>query len=211
MSSNDTNNSFHIAAIVLAAGESKRFNSPKQLAMIGNKPLLVHSIEILKQSNLSAINIVLGANSQAIQRVIEQFDINSNAPVRLHTLIAEDWKQGMGASLAYGVKKLDRRVTHVFVGLADQVEISTKQCNLMIAKANEYPTKIVAAAYQGKLGAPAIFPSTYFPHLAQLSNDQGARAILQAHATNVIAVDLPEAAKDIDTESDLRDYLQRKH
>jgi molybdenum cofactor cytidylyltransferase len=76
----------------------------------------------------------------------------------------------------------------------------------MVIESRKNPNKIVAAFYNGKLGAPAIFPKAYFAELALLENDKGARNILRANATTIISIDMPEAARDIDTKKDLLSY-----
>ena len=122
----------------------------------------------------------------------------------------------MGASIAAGVQCIFHDVTHICIGLADQVEISSNQYNVMISASKKNPLKIIAASYNQRLGAPAIFPQAYFAELAVLDNDEGARSILRANKNAIIAIELPEAAKDIDTQLDLQTYISntykgRKH
>jgi molybdenum cofactor cytidylyltransferase len=125
----------------------------------------------------------------------------------INSTIAANWQKGMGASIAAGVKNVGQEITHVFIGLNDQVEIRAKQCNLMIAESQKYPDKIVAAFYNGKVSAPAIFPRAHFDDLAQLNDDKGARDILRSNMAGIVSFDLPEGAKDIDTKTDLLSYI----
>jgi molybdenum cofactor cytidylyltransferase len=192
---------------MLAAGESKRFKDIKQLAMLNRQPMLLSSVEMLASTHINSMTIVLGANAALIQSMLSDAELADELNSKLSTIVAENWQQGMGASISAGVKKLDENVTHVFIGLADQVAIRQKQCNLMITKSQENPDKIVAAMYQGKLGAPAIFPRTYFAKLAKLENDRGARDILRSNSEQVLSIELPSAAKDIDTQADLKSYV----
>lgn len=169
--------------------------------------MVVASAEMLSQTTINGLSIVLGANAQAIEKTLNQATIKKRLDIQTSYVFAENWQQGMGASIAAGVTSLNEKYTHVFIGLADQVAICAEQCNLMLTKSRTHPNNIVAAIYNGKLGAPAIFPRKYFAQLAALSNDKGARDILREHAATVLGVDLPEAAKDIDTQSDLLSYV----
>jgi len=196
---------YRIETLVLAAGKSQRFDGIKQLAVIADEPMIVQCANKMKLSETATVTVVLGANSLKVNRVLCDHEILQ--PGTFSTLLAQHWEQGMGASIAAGVKNLAQNTSHVFIALADQVEISTKQCNLMIKESKNYPDKIVAAFYNGKHGAPAIFPKAYFQALAKLNNDQGARNILRANTDNIVSIDLPEAAKDIDTKADLQAYL----
>ncbi|GAC30780.1 nucleotidyltransferase family protein [Brumicola pallidula] len=201
---------YSIEAILLAAGESSRFNDTKQLAFVDKKPMLVGTVEMLKQVNFNSITVVLGANASNIENVLQQVNLEpgleSITLPSVTSIIAHKWQQGMGASIAAGVTNLAQEITHVFIGLTDQVEVRSEQCSLMVIESRKNPNKIVAAFYNGKLGAPAIFPKAYFAELALLENDKGARNILRANATTIISIDMPEAARDIDTKKDLLSY-----
>ncbi|MFT5542179.1 MAG: molybdenum cofactor cytidylyltransferase [Glaciecola sp.] len=117
----------------------------------------------------------------------------------------------MGKSIAEGVNDLCPETTHLFIGLADQVEITAKQYIGLINESKQHPDKIIAALYSGKLGAPAIFPRHYFSALALLTSDKGARDILRANKQQIVSIYMPEAAKDIDTKNNLLNYqLARK-
>lgn len=207
---NNQDKHYCIDAVLLAAGESKRFNDTKQLAIIDDKPMLIGAIDILRRLEFNSITVVLGANSSAIEKALQsvcsQVSCATQASPSVTTIIASKWKQGMGASIAAGVKTLGSEITHVFIGLTDQVEIRTKQCDHMLIESRKNPDSIVAAFYNNKVGAPAIFPRTYFAELSELENDKGARDILRANAASVISIDMPEAARDIDTKKDLLLY-----
>lgn len=209
-----TNKLYRIEALLLAAGESRRFEGNKQLAIINKKTMLAHTLSMLSQSAFDNITVVLGANADAIKVVLEQINVDLANTNEVHSninfTVATNWHKGMGASIATGVKNLAQEMTHVFIGLNDQVEIRAKQCNLMIAESQKYPDKIVAAFYNGKVGAPAIFPRAYFADLTLLNNDLGARDILRSNLATIIRIELPEGAKDIDTKTDLMSFISTK-
>lgn len=66
--------------------------------------------------------------------------------------------------------------------------------------------KIVAPVFWGENGVeqqghPVLFSSQFFPELAQLSGDNGARSVLRQHALSVISLPVRDAGilRDIDT------------
>ena len=63
------------------------------------------------------------------------------------------------------------------------------------------PDRIVAAAYAGAAGVPAIFPRRLFAALAALGGDRGARALIDRAGDDVVRVALPDAAFDVDDEA----------
>jgi molybdenum cofactor cytidylyltransferase len=172
--------------------------------------MLIGTIEMLKHANFKAITVVLGANSSTIEKALKPVYLQTKSASKnlpnITSIIASKWQQGMGASIAAGVKNVGSEITHVFIGLTDQVEIRAQQCDLMLVESRKNPDRIVAAFYNNKVGAPAIFPRAYFAELSKLENDKGARDILRANAASVISVDMPEAARDIDTKKDLLLY-----
>jgi len=208
---NNQDKHYCIEAILLAAGESKRFNDTKQLAIIDEKPMLLGSIEMLQGAEFNAITVVLGANASTIEKVLEHVNLQATSATKIvpnvTSIVANNWQQGMGASIAAGLTNLAQETTHVFIGLADQVEVRTKQCNIMLSESRKNPANIVAAFYNSRVGAPAIFPKAYFAELAALKNDRGARDMLRTNAARIISIDMPEAARDIDTKKDLLSYL----
>ncbi|HEU4663779.1 MAG TPA: nucleotidyltransferase family protein, partial [Dokdonella sp.] len=65
------------------------------------------------------------------------------------------------------------------------------------------PVRACASAYAGVLGVPALLPSGWFGEIMQLRGDVGARALLRAHASEVVAVAAPALALDLDTPDDI--------
>lgn len=206
----DKNSPYKIQALLLGAGESKRFNGLKQLALIDEKPMLAHTLSMLIESSFPSICVVLGANATLIKETLAQSHIDSVArrtqDTHIDYLMAENYQKGMGASIAAGVKSVDNDITHVFIALGDQVEIRAEQCKLMVKESRKHWDKIVAAFYQGKPSAPAIFPRKYFSELALLNSDKGARDMLRRNMASIISFELPEGARDIDTRTDLQLY-----
>jgi molybdenum cofactor cytidylyltransferase len=62
---------------------------------------------------------------------------------------------------------------------------------------------IAAARYGGRNGAPALFLREFFPALAALTGEDGARTLLNSEPDKVAGVDMPELAFDIDLPEDL--------
>jgi molybdenum cofactor cytidylyltransferase len=63
---------------------------------------------------------------------------------------------------------------------------------------------LVASAYSGTQGPPALFGRRFFSELEELRGDRGARSVLSAHVDELVLVDFPEGAHDVDTAADLR-------
>ena len=188
---------FRFGAVILAAGESARMGTPKQLLLVDGKPLLVRAIEAALASPAWPVVVVLGAHEETIRPHL----------ARLPVLIADNpaWSEGMAASIRVGVTTLEqfsRKLDAALVALCDQPAFSADTIAQLVAAQRSTGRSIVASRYAGRQGAPALFLSENFPALAALTGEEGARDLLNGAASRVAAVDLPALALDLDTPAD---------
>jgi molybdenum cofactor cytidylyltransferase len=182
--------------VLLAAGSSSRFGSPKQLAAVGGRPMLVRVLDaLLELEGRDAIAVVLGANADRLGPLVRHESVN--------VVLNPDYAQGMAGSIRAGLAAAPADSRGVLIALADQVAVTSDDLRQLVMCWQQRPDRIVAAQYTGTTGAPAIFPSELFGELAALQGDRGARALLSLHADRVVAVPMPSAALDVDTPADL--------
>jgi CTP:molybdopterin cytidylyltransferase MocA len=188
-----------VAAIVLAAGASRRLGQPKQLLMLDGETLLARSVRLANEAGAAPVLVVLGANSELIGSAI---------PAGSATLVMnENWEQGIASSIHAGLKALDPAesdVGGVLILACDQPRLSAEHLRELIQSlAGQRETSIVASAYAGVHGIPAVFPREAFPHLLALSGDKGARALLMQPPCPLIALAFEGGEVDIDRPDDL--------
>lgn len=189
----------NIAFLILAAGASSRFGSAKQLLMYRGKPLLQHSIDKANKLMPGHVYVVLGANRALIEPAI------SGAAV----MVNDNWADGLGSSIALGVRSLDRDYDAVCVLLADQIAVTSEHLMQLLDAFytnRDGDDRMVAAVYAGRRGVPALFSSTLFQQLRELSGDSGAKQLLNQTDREIIEIELPAAALDIDTPQDWARY-----
>ena len=193
MSELDESPSLH--AIVLAAGASTRFGSPKQLVRVDGRPLLHAAVSRAVEVAGHSVSVVLGANAAEL------------APLLSHTsasvVINRDWSEGMASSIRAGVSRLPGSCTGVMLVLADQAAVTAEDLRRLAAAWRRQPAYIAAAQYGATMGAPAIFPSSMFRDLAELRGDRGAQTLFKRNPDRVVRVPMESAAIDIDTPEDL--------
>ena len=175
------------AIVILAAGASTRFGSPKQLAKLGNKTLLQHSIDRANALTPDPVYVVLGAHHPLIRPTVTAAEI----------LINHQWQQGIASSITTALRHIERQHNGLFILLGDQPQIPTEALQGMLSAFDG--DRIVCARYRRQRGAPVLFPASCFPALRALKGDQGAKALLQSPTLPVLEWALPEAAFDIDT------------
>ncbi|HWD89354.1 MAG TPA: nucleotidyltransferase family protein [Mucilaginibacter sp.] len=181
-------------AVILAAGQSARMGSPKQLLGYHGKILLQNAIDAAKGANIQTILVILGANAE---QILPHIDLNG-------VCIAEnkDWQTGMASSIATAIDALehiDPLTDAVLLMVCDQPFINSLLLNELIAARQRSGKLIAASRYGNTLGAPALFHKNLFNELANLKGDQGARKIIQLYRDSVEIIDFPEGSIDIDT------------
>lgn len=185
--------SLHV--VVLAAGASSRFGSPKQLVRIDGRPMLHTVVANAVSIAGHAVTVVLGSGAMELASLLR----HSPASV----IVNRDWEEGMGSSVRTAMVRLQGGCDGLLVLLADQIAVTTDDLHRLAGVWRRRPEAIVAASYSMTVGAPAIFPSWCFPELAELRGDQGARALLHRHPDHLVRVPIANAAIDIDEPEDL--------
>ena len=182
-------------AIVLAAGSSSRFGSPKQLVRVDGRPLLHAAVSRAVEVAGHAVSVVLGAHAAELAPLLR----HSAASI----VINRDWSEGMASSIRAGILRLPGSCGGAMLVLADQAAVTAADLRRLAMSWRRQPDYIVAAQYGATLGAPAIFPASCFRDLAELRGDRGAQALFKRNPDRVIRVPMESASIDIDTPEDL--------
>ena len=185
-----------LSILILAAGNSSRLGSPKQLIEFEGKTL----IERITETALSMsdeVLIILGGNSEQISPTLERFEHT------ISTINNPDWQQGMGTSIRLGVEKLAHQSDLILILLSDQPFISKVLLQNMLQTYANSQNPIVACVYNNTLGVPILFSKSVFKDLLKLSGDKGAKSFLHLYANQISMIDFPEGIIDIDTTEDV--------
>ncbi len=188
-----------VAAIVLAAGASRRLGQPKQLLVHGGVTLLERALRLSTEAGAEPVLTVLGASFEIICASVVL------DPAIL--VINDQWQRGISTSIHAGLKALDvvaRNAAGALILGCDQPRLTADHLRALIEmfSAQAKPS-IVASAYAGVLGVPAVFPRSAFPHLRALRGDKGARALLLDPPCPLIALPFVGGEVDIDEPQDL--------
>ena len=129
--------------------------------------------------------------------------VDACVPTSGFVLVNGRYNEGIGTSVAAGVKAVQHAAGAVIVLLADQPLITVRHVNALIAAWSGDDQEIVATAYADTVGVPALFASGCFEDLATLEGDHGARALINDGRFNVQIIAFEDAAVDIDTAEDI--------
>jgi molybdenum cofactor cytidylyltransferase len=189
-----------VAALVLAAGASRRLGQPKQLLIHEGETLLARSVRQAREAGAEPVLVVVGAQAALIGAAVPA----DGAVVVMN----EEWAQGIASSIHAGVKGLDADARGVLILACDQPRLSAVHLRGLIETfAAQSEPSIVASTYAGVFGIPAIFPRKAFPDLLALKGDKGARVLLMQPPCAMIALPFDGGEVDIDRPDDLAQLL----
>ncbi|EGT3626417.1 nucleotidyltransferase family protein [Morganella morganii] len=217
--------------VVLAAGGSQRFEGVKLAQLVPSlsatgisehaiisthverlQQLYCQDLDLERQDTPSlqhaSLLVILGAHQPILQPLLAE--LHSRQPFDI--LVNPQWQTGLASSVSLAASYAkEQGFDAMLLTLADQVALSCDDYRQLILTWHE-TGKDVAAHYLDDLGVPAIFNASTLPLFTHLSGDRGAKSILkqQAQQGALVAITLPSAAIDIDTQADLASWLALK-
>jgi len=182
-------------AIVLAAGSGSRFGGIKQLAMYDDMPLVRRAVRLAESACGPRSLLVAGYEWRAV--------VDACHPLQGFFTNNVAYREGMGCSIACGVRAVMGAADAVLLALADQPLVTADHLQHLLGVWAESPDSIVVTSFAGTEGPPVIFPVRCFAKLRRLEGDQGARAVLRNAGGPVRHVEFQAAAVDVDAPEDL--------
>jgi CTP:molybdopterin cytidylyltransferase MocA len=175
-----------VAAVILAAGASKRFGAPKQLADFDGGTMLEAVARTADEAGLRPIIVVTP----------------SRVPVPQGTrrVANDDPDAGLSRSLQLGLAAVPAEQDAAIILLGDQPTVTATHLRRLTAARGDRP--VVATAAAGVLAPPVLLERSAFARAAELTGDTGLRELLGEHR-EVGTIDVPRHAPDVDEPADL--------
>lgn len=184
-----------VAAVILAAGESRRFGQPKQLLAWGGGTFVRTVAQTAISGGLSPVVVVTGAQSEAVEATLEGLAVVvvKNA----------EWRTGQASSIRKGLSALPAGVGAAVFMLADQPQVPQAILTALVETHAASLAPIVAPLVQGnRRGNPVLFDRDTFRALGGLQGDQGGRALFTRYPVEYLPWNDERLLMDVDTEAD---------
>lgn len=195
-----------VAGLLLAAGAGRRYGMPK--ALVGDGAWLRGSVGVLVEAGCAPVVVVLGAAAERAAPLV---------PAGAGVVVAEDWSEGMGASLRAGLGALGAAngtfpasdavngtftaTSEVTAALVHLVDLPDVGADVVLRVAALAARGVVArASYRGRAGHPVLLGRDHWPEIAGGAlGDRGARDWLAGRA-DLTLVDCTDLASGIDVD-----------
>lgn len=187
-----------IAALLLAAGASRRFGGGRQKLVqeLNGRPVVRWSAETLIGAPVGEVIVVVGLNDGLVRDALKG--------LRLRFVQNAAADEGMASSVAVGVAALSPETQGALIVLGDEPLAGRAPLERVVQRYKEGGASVVAPTFRGVRGHPVLFDRSVFPELLALTGDRGARAVADREPGRlaIVEVDLPKPV-DVDTPADL--------
>lgn len=192
----DANNK--IACIILAAGSSVRYGSPKQLVEFRGRSLIQRAVDEADASKADHVFLVLGNSSSEI---LEKIDLG-----RAQVVFNKDYAKGISTSIKAGLANVPNDCASVIIMVADQPFLTHEHLNRLISEENKFNGRIIALSYRGEPRNPVLIPTELLRELESLEGDEGAKSMVRKNPSTIL-IEIPESEifLDVDTKDSLVD------
>lgn len=186
-----------VAALLLAAGRSRRMGAFKPLLPFGDVTVIETCINNLRGAEVNDIVVVVGHCANEIQKHLE--------PYELRFALNPDSESEMGESIRRGVEHISEDAKCLLIALVDHPAVSSATIRTIVA-AWQRGARLVQPEHAGRGGHPVLIDFSYRNELLNLDPGTGLRSFFDAHRTEVLRlpVESPYVARDMDT---WEDYL----
>ncbi len=169
-----------LAAVILAAGESRRMGSPKALIPMRGITFVQHLVDATRLPRVGVTRIVLGAGAEEIRA---KLDVDPATIV-----VNKDWEKGQLSSIHAAIRSLPPGTEGLILAPVDHPLISTNLVLRLIKHFDSSDKPIVLPTFHSRRGHPAIFRASLYDELLEASPEVGARQVVWAHEQEIAEV-----------------------
>jgi len=188
-----------VAAILLAAGRSRRMGAFKPLLPFGGVTVAGACVGNLRGAGVDEVVVVVGHRAGELKEALK-------GERGLRFASNEQEGSEMGVSIARGVEALGEGIAAVLIALVDHPAVPPGEIRRLIEERGRTGAGLVAPEWGGRGGHPVIVDMRFREELLSLDARGGLRALFEAHRAEVLRVPAgsPFVARDMDTWEDYR-------
>ena len=192
-----------IAAIILAAGPSKRLGFPKQLVKLDGVSMVRKVALSLCEAGIDNIGVVTGAWHSQLEKEL--------AGLNVEVVQNENWRSGFSSSVACGATWAESLsdITHTMFIATDQWMVSKSDIEAIVQEFEKDSCDIVGASFAGSWGMPLMVGNAgILSSLTKLSPDSRFIPFLESVSDEIVSIPMEHASKDLDTPAQLMELSE---
>lgn len=192
-----------VAAVVLAAGSSKRMGRNKLLLDLGGETVVRRTVEAALEAGLDPVVVVLGHEAE---RVGAELDGLACLPV-----VNPRHPEGAATSVRAGVAEVPGDAAALVIVLADMPFVTGAMLRAMVESYRATRAPVVVSRYGDVEAPPTLFDRSVFPELVTLEGDRCARQVARRHqAGGAFVTWAADALQDLDVAADYERVRARR-
>jgi molybdenum cofactor cytidylyltransferase len=192
MAANET-----IAAVLLAAGQSRRMGAFKALLPFGGRSVVETCVANLREAGVCEVVVVVGHRGDEVRAVLA-------GVTDVRFAVNDDAGSEMGVSIARGVEAVSDDRKALLVALVDQPAVPPSAIESLIEARARTCARLILPEWRGRGGHPVLIDLSLREELLSVVPASGLRAIFDAHSAEVLRLPVtsPFVARDMDTWDD---------
>jgi molybdenum cofactor cytidylyltransferase len=170
---------------------------PKQVLSFQGESLLRRAARAALDAGCHPVVVVTGAHAELSRRELEGLDVRE--------AFNSHWETGMASSIRAGVENLidaDPDAAAAVLLLCDQPLVTADVISGLVEAHRATGRPVIASAYGGSFGVPALFGRTLFDELTRLEGRSGAKEVIRRHAAEASFLPFQGGEVDVDTPDD---------
>ncbi len=185
-----------VAAIVLAAGRSRRMGAFKPLLPFGPSSVIECVLASLQEAGVRSIRVVVGWQADRLTPILDSRGVP--------WIRNERFAEGMYASVQAGVQSLPPAARAFFLFPADMPMVRSATLALLCREGERSPAGILYPRYGGRRGHPPLIAAAYVGEILGEAPAGGLRDLLARHEADArdVECDDPGILVDLDTEAE---------
>jgi len=198
-----------IAAVILAAGLSRRMGQPKMALPWGDTTVIGQVVRVLAEVGARPLVVVTGGAAELVGAALVAAPVLPRAATRaaptMTTVFNPDFANGeMLASLQVGIRALPDSVEACLVALGDQPQIEVGVVKTILETYLQTGGTLWAPSFHMRRGHPWLIQRALWPDLLSMTSPATVRDFLNRHSAAIqyVAVDRDSILQDLDTPED---------
>lgn len=184
-----------VAAVVLAAGQSRRMGvRNKLLEVVNGAPMVVHAVKAACESSAEPVIVVTGHERERVMAALADYDVTF-----VHN---PEYADGLSTSLSRGLGALGPEIEGALVCLGDMPRVEANHLDRLIAGFDPVEGRsICVPTFDGKRGNPVLFAERFFAEMKDVRGDVGARHMIGEYADDVCEIEMDHGGVLLDVDS----------